>query len=287
MVKVQFIQVDYTNDYLLLLQLLNINLMMKKLLILGLFLSAFVLNAQGIGSYKYIAIADELPDFKKDNYNLDSFMQHLLEKKGYTIVRGNEEDWPQELKNNSCSILRANPVPGKYFLKIKITVDFVDCNGKVVASYSAHSAIENYKKAYQDAMKKAFVQLPNSIGKETLDLNQLDHNKNIVEEIEDNTKGAPKVYQEIPISEPIQNQDVFFHNNSMKVKFLVTTDNTILLIDQDTSSVYAEMTPTSRNGVYRVSLNQNGKKIDTIGFYDGNSIEIETETANIILQKVK
>ncbi|WP_343913096.1 hypothetical protein [Aquimarina litoralis] len=110
-----------------------------------------------MNDYKYVIVPEGYVFLgKNDDYQLNSLTKFLFEKYGFTaFIRG--EDLPEDLKTNGCKGLRADVRRNSGLLKTKLIVDLIDCNGIVVFSTKEGTSREKeYKKAYHEALRKAF-----------------------------------------------------------------------------------------------------------------------------------
>lgn len=120
-----------------------------------------ILSAQdNINSYKYILVPKQF-EFQKsqDQYQLNSLTKFLFNKAGYSVLF-TDEQYPEDLVNNHCLALKAKVNNNPSLLKTKMSIDLYNCQDKVV--YSTKEGIskeKEYKKAYQEAIRLAFVEL--------------------------------------------------------------------------------------------------------------------------------
>ncbi len=130
---------------------------MNKRLILFLAVCGFITNALGqksLSDYTYV----EVPKlyeflFEEDQHQLNSLTKFLFNKYGFNAY------FSDELPNvKRCDGLQAEILGKPGFIYTKITVVLKDCNGtEVFRSEEGKSKYKEYKKAYHDAMRKAFV----------------------------------------------------------------------------------------------------------------------------------
>lgn len=135
--------------------------MFRLRLIFGLFLvfSTTILVAQkSLNSYKYIVIPNQY-EFQKseDQYQVNSLVQFLFEKQGYTVFLSNES-FPEDLAKNPCLALKAIVLDDSGMLSTKLSINLFDCYNTVVfTSIEGKSKLKDYHKAYHEAIRKAFV----------------------------------------------------------------------------------------------------------------------------------
>jgi hypothetical protein len=122
-----------------------------------------VLFAQkNINSYKYILVPKQY-EFQKsaDLYQLNSLTKFLFERAGFTVLF-TDEGFPVDLSNNRCLALIASVNNASSLLSTKLIIDLSDCYNQVVFSTKeGRSKEKEYKKAYHEALRDAFVDLEN------------------------------------------------------------------------------------------------------------------------------
>lgn len=136
---------------------------MNKFLTISLvicFLSISVFAQKSINSYKYILVPKQF-EFQKseDQYQLNSLTKFLFKRANYTVLF-TDDQYPEDLKNNSCLALRVKLNNKENFLKTKMNFDLYNCENNIVFSTKeATSNLKDYKKAYHEAIRRAFVEL--------------------------------------------------------------------------------------------------------------------------------
>lgn len=134
---------------------------MTRLLYILIFFVGFQaqVSAQtSINDYKYIIVPKQF-DFLKyqDQYETSSLTKFLFNKYGYTAFF-EDEDLPEDLSKNRCLALRSDIKKNKGFLATKLQIDLKDCNGNIVmSSVEGSTKVKEYKKAFQIAIREAFV----------------------------------------------------------------------------------------------------------------------------------
>nr|WP_321224998.1 hypothetical protein [uncultured Psychroserpens sp.] len=111
-----------------------------------------------INDYKYIIVPKQF-DFLKnsDQYETSSLTKFLFNKYGY-VAFFDDDDLPEDLSKNRCLALKSEIKKNKGFLITRLQIDLVDCNGNIVmSSVVGETKIKEYKKAYQTAIREAFV----------------------------------------------------------------------------------------------------------------------------------
>lgn len=132
---------------------------MLRILFLG-FVLIFTLNGnaqKNINDYKYIIVPENYSFLKgNDKYQLNSLTKFLFNKHGFKTFF-QSDDLPDELKRNNCSSLRADVKKIKSLFITKLTIELVDCSGKVVIlSKEGTSREKDFEKAYHLALRDAF-----------------------------------------------------------------------------------------------------------------------------------
>jgi len=107
--------------------------------------------------YKYL-IVDSKFDFvsEVDGYRTSSLTKFLFQKKGFEAYLDNEE-YNDELAQNSCIALYAEVRDESGFLVTKSYIDIKDCKGRVLfTSQEGRSKNKSYEKAYRESIRQAF-----------------------------------------------------------------------------------------------------------------------------------
>jgi hypothetical protein len=131
---------------------------MKKIFLLGLlFVSAAMLGQKTINDYQYIIVDDHFDFLKKtDQYQTSSLTKFLLNKRGFKAYLESDAI-PNEIYSDRCRLLFVTVLNSKGFFTIKNSVEFKDCNGKVIhKGIEGTSKKKDYKEAYHEAIRRAF-----------------------------------------------------------------------------------------------------------------------------------
>lgn len=149
-----------------------------------------------INSYKYILVPSQF-EFQKseDAYQVNSLTKFLFNRAGFTVYMTNETI-PDELAKNSCMALKAIVVNNSGMLNTKMYIKLVDCyNNSVYVTEEASSKEKDYKKAYHEAIRKAFVEIeelnymytePVAETKQDVKVAEIEKPERIVKEVVDN-----------------------------------------------------------------------------------------------------
>lgn len=134
----------------------------------AIFCLVFVINfstvfaQKSVDSYKYVIVPEQF-EFQKtpDQYQLNSLTVFLLEKAGFTAL-SSSDTFPEDLAKDPCLALRGLVRNYSNLLTTKVSVVLVDCfNNTVFETPEAKSKIKDYKKGYQDAVRRAFDTIQN------------------------------------------------------------------------------------------------------------------------------
>ncbi|HET8808953.1 MAG TPA: hypothetical protein VFM65_01660 [Flavobacteriaceae bacterium] len=136
--------------------------MKKPISILLLLVIGFICStarAQDLNTYKYVIVPVKY-DFlnEKDQYQLNSLTEFLLEKHGFTAILEGEK-FPEDLLNNRCAALNVDVLSDSGFFSFVTRVKLIlkNCNNQVVfESKQGKSRLKKRKFAYQEALRDAF-----------------------------------------------------------------------------------------------------------------------------------
>jgi hypothetical protein len=132
---------------------------MKYLLFLAVSLITLGTSAQVLNSYKYVVV-DNQYEFQNEanEYSLNDLAVFELKKRGFNAFKNNKIQ-PADKNVGVCNTLSMN-VTKSGSLSRKITLTFVDCDGKVVFTTKEGIGREkNNQKAYFSAMRDAMTSL--------------------------------------------------------------------------------------------------------------------------------
>ena len=137
---------------------------MKNLFILVL-LVGFGLSLQGqersqpdLSPYKYALIKKQYVFQKEENsYQINDMLKFQFEKKGFVVLYESDKI-PEDLFENPCLGLKVDIVDLSNMFTFKMRYDLIDCrNTTVFTGEEVKSKIKDFKKGYQDVMRKAMV----------------------------------------------------------------------------------------------------------------------------------
>lgn len=133
---------------------------MKYLVIATLLLLHFSSFAQSVHDYEYVVIPEQFSFAKSvDKYQLNSLTQFLFNKYGFEAYKVRDQK-PPGFQIGDCNALYADVESESSFITAKLKVVLKDCNGEVVfISEKGKSKEKVYKKAYQEALRNAFLSI--------------------------------------------------------------------------------------------------------------------------------
>lgn len=133
--------------------------MKKIILAVSLFFIGFVgFSQQSVNDFKYVIIPSQFEWVNKpDKYQVNSLTKYLFEKYGgYNVVMSND-NFPEDLAKNRCLALHADVKSNSGFIFTKLFIELKDCYGNIVfTSAEGKSKEKQYKKAYHEAIRRAF-----------------------------------------------------------------------------------------------------------------------------------
>jgi hypothetical protein len=109
-----------------------------------------------VRNYKYIIVPERFAFLKQnDQYQTSSLTKFLLEKNGFTVVLDSEE-YPIELRKNTCKALIAEIVDTSSMFKTSVFIAFKNCSKNVVyRTKEGESRQKDYKEAFHEAIRSA------------------------------------------------------------------------------------------------------------------------------------
>ena len=138
--------------------------MKNIILVVFLIMSNFFVFGQvkKVNNYKFIVVPDRFDFLKqKDEYKTSSLTKFLLKKNGFTVVL-NSEQYPKDLIDNPCSGLKALVLDKSSVFKVKVVIELRDCSNRLLyTSEEGVSRLKEYKKGFQEAIRKAHASMNN------------------------------------------------------------------------------------------------------------------------------
>jgi hypothetical protein len=238
---------------------------MKPILsVLFIFSLAFA-KAQQVQDYKYIIVPESFSSFEDDKFHLGPVFKQQVKKKFYETISDNQNLWPEEVKNVPCRALTVDMVKKSNWRKNILNVHFKTCDGQILEVYTGESSIKEYKEGYQDALQTALKTLkpsnPQPIAAKYVEM--------------------PEPTEQVFVVDPVQTSapsieiGTEFKNGNTIVLMTELKDGSIALIEKSSNKIIALLKPTSRNGVYQVTVMDAPEKYTTVGYFDGNTIGID------------
>ena len=130
------------------------------LAVFALALSFNGLAQENLNKYKYILVPKQY-EFQKrpDSYQINSLHKFLFEKAGFETLF-TDDAYPDDLVKERCLGLTSKIVSNPSMFKTRFTVELYDCYNKLVyTSNEGTSKIKDYKKAYNETLRKAMAEL--------------------------------------------------------------------------------------------------------------------------------
>ncbi len=133
---------------------------MKKIVLVVFMLFVYIstsLAQNNLNAYKYIIVPKNFEFLQKaDEYEINSLTKFLFEKKGFkTLFEGDRH--PVDLFENPCLGLVVDIKDDSSMFTSKLTLYLTNCNKKVVfTAMEGKSKEKDYKKTYQQALRKSF-----------------------------------------------------------------------------------------------------------------------------------
>ncbi len=130
--------------------------MMKKI-ILFLLVSISISAQKKINNFKYVIVPKQFENFNRvDKYQVNSLVKFLLEKNNFKVLF-NDDQFPEDLARNKCMALIANLKDNSGMFTTKTQLILKDCfNNVLFTSKEGYSKIKDYKRAYHEAIRRAF-----------------------------------------------------------------------------------------------------------------------------------
>jgi len=131
---------------------------LKYILITVLVLSSgIIIGQRSLNEYKYVTVPNKFDFLKSDDqYQLNSLTKFLFNKEGFQTLFGGDVR-PEELVKNSCLGLTTKVNNTSGLLNTKLLIELVNCrNETVFTSAEGRSKEKDYKKGYQEALRRAF-----------------------------------------------------------------------------------------------------------------------------------
>ncbi len=130
------------------------------LAVFALLISFNTMAQENLNKYKYILVPKQY-EFQKnpDSYQINSLHKFLFDKAGFETLFTDEE-YPADLVEERCMALTSKVTSNPSMFKTRFTVELYDCYNKLVyKSPLGTSKIKEYKKAYNETLRRAMAEL--------------------------------------------------------------------------------------------------------------------------------
>lgn len=133
---------------------------MKKIIFILLLITASTFAQKQINNYKYVIVPNKFEFVKKnDQYQTSSLTKFLFNKSGFIAFLANES-LPKEISKNRCLALTGFVRDDSGMFSTKSIVELKDCyNNVVFTSKAGTSKNKEYKRAYHEAIRNAFISI--------------------------------------------------------------------------------------------------------------------------------
>ena len=120
--------------------------------------SSLSYSQESINNYKYVSVPENYSFLKsKDQYQLNSLTIFLFEKNNFTVLNS-LQNYPSDLAQNKCLLLNSDIIKIKGVFKTKLQLILTDCRENIIfTSDIGQSKLKDFKKAYQEALRNAFI----------------------------------------------------------------------------------------------------------------------------------
>ncbi len=213
---------------------------------------------QQVSDYSQIIVPEKFTDFKETNqYNLNRQLGAALTGKRYQVV----SDLSQVTQ--PCSALSAEINDRSTIFKTKIELNFKDCNNKIISSVPATSALKDYEKGFQEALRSATSQIATS-----------SPDSKVPPKNEAVSSTAQTVT--VPVETPAARNVLYTFNSEQYQKVADNSGNFSLIRTKD-GLPFARFFTTSKKGVYLVKLNT---EQTTVAFDEGSRLIVDSPASS-------
>lgn len=238
-----------------------------------------------LNGYKYIIVPKKFNFLKgeADKYKLNSLTKFLFSKNGFETLF-EDDKLPEDLFANPCLAARVNVVNESKMFKTNMVIELKNCHNQVVfSSLSGSSREKEYKKAYHEAIRNAFVSI------EALQY-KYDHSLNINNTIIVNSETEKVALNAVIVANAPNNTKTVdraiakeYKNESISF-FLIKQNNSLMAyVSESKDGAYQKgemigtLIKTSIPNVFRVTWkNQKGENKETTGYFDeGGNLKID------------
>ncbi|MGS0748303.1 hypothetical protein [Halpernia sp. GG3] len=247
---------------------------MKNIFLIFLFMGFHAIDAQKLSDYKYLYVPQDFKDFQDNQFELNSTLVKKLKTKGYEVIQTENRLWPEELKQDPCKVAVINVIKSGNMFKTKLTLEAKDCNGKVLISQQGASDEKEYETGYSEALQNILKSIPNSsplFKFSEVKAIFVEKNEPITVKSVEITKSRSIIQ---PKSEPktASNNVQNYTNGNLILKKVLLDNNRFILVPANSSIPYATFTESTKEGVYRVVLENS---LMTLGYLENGNYVIE------------
>lgn len=242
---------------------------MKKsiwIVVLALIISSTANAQQKLSNYYYVLVPQQFEFLKgKDQYQLNTLTRVLFNKAGFNALYQEElQDLPR------CEGLIADVVSNSNMFYTRLRVVLTDCNNNIIfQSAEGVTKEKEYKKAYHEALRKAFQSIEMLQVKQK-NLEELRNKPVLITQIPStNTTISTKIVTETKVKNPIIEVSETRYSFQEVIYSLKKSASNFFLYRQASNNTFEEvgvLTPTSREGIY--FFVSNGKS--TLANFDTN-----------------
>ncbi|WP_228458597.1 hypothetical protein [Chryseobacterium aureum] len=243
---------------------------MKKVSTLLLAVSSAMIFAQKVSDYKYVAVPEKFETFKED-YSLKDLFSKAMGGKKYIALPIIKDNWPSDAKNNYCNVVTADILKDKSLFKNKLTVQFKDCNNKMILESKGSSNIKDFEEGFQDALKQALITIPVSNPVELLPAAT-----NVASPAQVTTPATQNSSPE-PATAQVVSESNTFSNGKINLQKIQIDPSQFILAKSGSSVPFAAFKTTSKDSVFLVKMD-NGNT--TIGYFENGNIVIDIPQAD-------
>ncbi|MBC7557073.1 MAG: hypothetical protein H7195_08965 [Chryseobacterium sp.] len=258
---------------------------MKNLLFIILFIGFHAIGAQKLSDYKYLLVPQNFKDFQDNQFELNSALVKKLKAKGYEVIQNENGILPEELKQDPCQAAVVNLVKSGNIFKTKLTFEAKDCNNKVLFSQQGASDEKDFEMGYNEALQNILKSIPNSLPLfKTSDVKVIFVEKTEPVVVKPLEKIEPSSIVEQKAEEKTSiNNSQNYMNGNVNLKKILLGNNRFILVSANSSIPYATFTESTKEGVYRVVL-ENG--LMTLGYLENGNYVIEITNKDGSFRKV-
>ena len=204
---------------------------MKKYLFTLLLLAFTANNFAQLNEYKYIIVPAKFDVFpEKNSFQTSTLIKYLFTQSGFNAVYDN--DLPVDLYGDPCLGTTVDLEKTTKLARSRLTIIMKDCNGvEIFRSVEGISKSKDYKEAYHEAIKGAFVSFENmdyqytaKQQEETLTVSYAGDIKEVEEKKEVNMAQEAAVIQVATPDEQLYESNVPEPSNYVKAESVKTAD---------------------------------------------------------------